>query len=292
MSKVPTKDKPQVLRTIKKVVNKKAKPTENLSLELLKDTEVGEYLRLFLGHVGGTANEMILHHPIGVTDLDKDEWVLSTPEDIAHLKARSEDPNKASIHAQRLKALKDGAILAGLVAEKDGALVYPMTGMARSSFISGLKLRHENKHQYQKDYKFILDLALGEEDPADLDAQSEIAYRKWLKQNQPVVEKKFPLTYRTLKGPLMDTPQAPIPWLKGMKIGETSSSLLKHGIVGPVTGIGNADPDDLTTNPSGEVGQWFFYQSLDASKKDKARDHAKEIRKILGGDVVVVIKHN
>lgn len=290
MSKVPTKDKPQVLRTIKKVVSRKAKPTENISVELLKDSDVGEYLRLFLGYVGGTANEIILHRPIGVTDLDKDEWVLSSPEEISHLKARSEDPNKPSILAERASMLREEAVNQNLLKLVDGNLTYPSNGMVRSAYIAGLKKKHEDAHQNQKDYKFILDLALAAEDPKDLSVQNEIAYRQWLKQYSPVIEKVFPLNYRTLKGPLADTPQAPISWLKGKRIGEVSNSVLKYGIEGPTTTIGKkTNHGGYTTEPGAAWGKWFFFTHPNEDKKEEAREMAQKICELLGGDCVIAI---
>jgi hypothetical protein len=279
------------LRPVKKTVNKKVGPGENISPELLKDKAVGDYLRILLGHDNGTAIEMIVHHPIGVHDLSDDDWVISSPEEVTQLKLRSKDPNYSSLMAQRTKYLRDEAVAAKLIEIGDkGAVVYP-SKEDRGKFLESLKKKHTKSNEADKNYKFILDLALEKEDSKDPNIQAEKAYRQWLKANQKKAEEKFPQNFRTTKGPLADQPQSAIHWLKGLKVAEVGSSLMKHGTIGPVEGSEHgSDPDDMTTiSTTGAMNQWFFYSSNDKSKKKEVRELADKIRKLIGTPVKIII---
>jgi hypothetical protein len=293
MSKVQgTKNKPQVLRPVKKTVNKKALPTENISVELLKDKAVGDYLRIFLGSTSGTPTEMILHRPIGVTNLDPDDWVLSSPEELAQLKSRSKDPNYASIIAKRNQYIRDAAVTAKKLSVKDGAVFYfgHEDKKERSQFIEDLKKKHLKEHEKEKNYMFILDLALEQEEKQVL-VDAEKDYRKWVKPVQKKAEELYPQTFRTMKSPLSDIPQTAIAWLKATKITEVGHMFIKHGVTGPATlPEDNGDKDDFTIDASsGATDQWFFFNSANKAKKKEVRDYLKDMRTNLGVSFKIII---
>jgi hypothetical protein len=283
--------KTQILRPIKKMVDKKAGPAENISAELLNDKAIGEYIRLFVGTAGGTPTELILHHAIGVTDLDADEWVASSPDEIAHMKTRSKDPNYASLIAKRTQYIRDKAIEDDKLVVIDGSVYHAgEVRMERSKFLDALKKSALKKHQGEKNYKFILSVALDEADQKDPLVQMEKAYRNWVGPIQAEAEEKFPQTYRTMKGPLSDTPQVAISWLKAKKIAEVEPMLIKHGVNGPVIFYSKTiEKDDFTTSGVGNPTQWFFFNHSNNTVKDEVRKHAKKIRELVGKTALIVI---
>jgi hypothetical protein len=291
MSSRQSKNKPQILRPVKKTVSKKAGPTENLQFELLKDKAVGDYLRLTLGTPGHKTSEMILHHPIGVTDLEDDDWVLSSPEEVAQLKSRSKDPNENSIQAKRTEYVRQKAVDDKKIEIKDGTVFY--YGIAkedRSMFLEGLKKKTLQKHENESNYKFILELALNEADQSDASVKAEKDFRQWVGPIRKEAEKLFPQVFRTAKGSLEDIPQAAIDWLKAKKITEVGAQLIKHGVSGPVADSGEPDNDDFTIDgASGAANQWFFFKSGSKAEKKKIRDSIANIRKEIGLNFRVVI---
>jgi hypothetical protein len=294
MSKQQANNKPQILRPIKKMVNKKAGPTENLQFEMLKDKAVGDYLRITLGIPGGKPSEMILHHPIGIVpNLDDDDWVLSSPEEISQMKSRSKDPNFASIQAKRTKHIREKAVKDKQLEVHDGAVFYHghKDKEERSVFLDNLKKEMTKKHENEKDYKYILDLALNETDQSSPLVKAEQDYRKWVKPIQKEAEVRFPQTFRTAKGPLEDVQQTGIAWLKGQKITEVGSRVIQHGIAGPAVVSDTTDNDDFTIDPgSGAANQWFFCRLGDRSKKREIREEIAKIRKDHGLNFRILIE--
>jgi hypothetical protein len=61
---------------------------------------------IFIIADGKYQRKMILHHPIGVTDLDENDWVLSEPDDIRQMLLQKENPSIKNFKATALKDLE------------------------------------------------------------------------------------------------------------------------------------------------------------------------------------------
>jgi hypothetical protein len=287
-----SKTKTQILRPTKKAGPKKAGPTDNLSVELLPDKAVGETLRMFVGSPGGTPTEMVLHHGIGVVDVGPDDWILSSPEEVSQLKARSKDPNYPSILAKRTEYIRKEAVKDKILQISDGDVFYfGKTEMKRKDFLDDVKKTITKKHEKEKDYKFIQSLAL-DEMPQKYEefVKAEKAYQKWKEPVQANAESAYPQDFRTMKGPLSDIPQEAISWLKAKKLVEVGPLLIKFGVTGPITTTGgSSDDDDYTITSTGQVDQWFFFNVAENQHRGDARKLAKELRKLIGPKTKVII---
>jgi hypothetical protein len=274
------------------MVNKKAGPTETLGLELLKDKAVGDYLRLTLGVPGGKSTEVILHHPIGVTDLDRDDWVLSSPEEVSQMKSRSKDPNATSLSDKRTAYIRAEAISSGELVESNGSVHYAglLGQLPRGKFLDDLKKKALKKHEKEKDYKYILKLALDEETEFTDLVKAEKDYRQWVVSVQKEADERFPQSFRTAKGPLEDVKQTAISWLKGKKITEIGPLVMKHGVTGPVTADTTVEADDYTIGDDGSQNQWFFFKLSDSTEKKNLRALLTKFRKENSMDFKVLIE--
>lgn len=67
----------------------------------------------------------VFHHPIGITDLDDEDWVCSLAEDIPHLLSRTKDPRQKEVDQARV-AIKDAYLTSKLLLQvNEGEYCYP-----------------------------------------------------------------------------------------------------------------------------------------------------------------------
>lgn len=104
----------------------KIPPEENLSPAVKGSNDVPKYTRLWIGGTGGTS-DLVVHRPIGKTDLDKDnDWVISSPSQIKDMINRKENPRINEINANRKNHRLEKAVRAGLIQRHtDGSILYP-----------------------------------------------------------------------------------------------------------------------------------------------------------------------
>lgn len=279
---------------VKKEVKNNVGPTKPMVVNLTKDTAVGDYLRIFLGTNLGGKTEMILHRPIGVTDLDKDDWVLSEPENIQFLIARSEDPERAKIAQAKNGWLLDKALGANLLVKEEGTdrYVYPGTKETRTEFFTRLKTAWKNDKQNEgKAFNLATALSRSNEPVAPV----EIKIRNLFTELGPEAEREFRSVFRTHGGARADRPQESLEWAKSRTLQEITDTILKYGVSGPpivpaVRGDVGVAPNapsmgTLVAEPPGQPGQWCFLpDSFNAKKKLEVKAALKAIKEKLETD--------
>lgn len=272
---------------------------------LSKDKRVGDYLRVYVGATSDVHREFVLHRPIGLTDLQDDDWVMSEPSDIPILLSRSEDPNKKVIADQRANWLIGKAVEATLLkAEKDGSIVYNSSNpTSRSEFFSELKSEFEKNERKGSKSKFDLLSALNKS--TDPRAGVELRIRDLFSKRSAEADGSFPSTYRTLGGVRGDQPQVALSWARGLKIQEVADVFIKHGVNGPpiaggprVGGYARKVPVDdisvLTKGSEANPNQWCFLpDGLDKTIRKDVHDKLRKVRNIvnskLGGEFIIQV---
>jgi hypothetical protein len=234
---------------VKKSVAKKAHPTGAIPAEFVPNRVVGDYLHLFVGGPKGIPSGVVIHHPIGITDLDDGSWVFSSPEDVNFMVSRAKDPRASELANKRSKLLREKALAAGLIAEgKNGELQYH-DGTVRSGYLKRLEAASVATHKGVADFKYNTDVALAEDSMCY--AKEEVEYREFLRKTSAEVEGEYPTIFRTCKGPMADQMQEAVGWLQNLPISEVQAMIFKYGVSGPplseVSSLSAADPFD---NPS------------------------------------------
>jgi hypothetical protein len=279
------KDSSQIF---KKVVKNRCGANQPLEVVLTKEKSVGDYLRLFVGGPTGTSSELIVHRPIGLTDLDGDDWVLSSPTEIQFLVSRSKDPELSRLVETRSTWIQEQAVLGGLLeySQTGDELFYPGTKLTRKSYLKSLKDRAKERHKDDKKFKFVLDAALAEENNSQ--AEAERAYRRFAADNAGDAEGKFPQTYRTCGGPMADMPQVAVKWMKNTPLPAIQSYLIKYGVTGPPpspkTGVASKEAEIDVSEPllTAKHKQWFFFPDATIPvHKVKAKKKLAELHSFL-----------
>jgi hypothetical protein len=149
------------LRIRKETKIKKSCATELMSVSMIDEKRLKGYFRVFVGGPQGESPlEVVLHHPVGITDLDDDDWVASSPYDLAKLLERVKDPNQQAISDARSAHIRNAAILNGcLTVNGDGKMVLGETGVLRSTFLKDFE-KFVKEDRNEKNFKFNLAAAL------------------------------------------------------------------------------------------------------------------------------------
>lgn len=160
--------------------------------------------------------QFTIHHPIGVTDLDDEDWVLTQTAEIQSLLARSEDPDADRIASARAKERVDLAVARGLLKEtpaQSGTYFFP-NGEERDAVLKVAREKANNEYKLAKaaitakgevgdtarkklqarDVTHFLD---------DKSKDNELKLREFWKDPKvsAAVLEKFPQNYRTRGGP-------------------------------------------------------------------------------------------
>lgn len=223
--------------------------TRKMELQTGTDPILGEFAVLCtVGPYG--SQQYTLSHPIGMTDLDGTDWVLTPTGEIPATIARRFDPKQAEINmaraASRLESLKKNGLV--VVNEQEGSFLtfYPSDkGTPRNAFLNEAKA-----HKKAAVSKLKLELSkLGKAEgfrkqelnskiqqvgdllqflPEKIQSE-EIQIRKHL--NAPGFEEgianKHPYLHRTLVGPFGDQPQRAIIGAKGFPIADVLGAMHK-----------------------------------------------------------------
>jgi len=215
------------------VVRTKAKPKVNpvtgANFEYVSESRIGDSFVVVMAGPSGIQS-FTFHHPIGVTDVDGEDWVCTPTGDIPSLLARRDDPDEADRKAKRDKHRLDLVIQAGLLvkADEDGPLTYPDTGVNRQDALA--KARSEAKDAVKAEKgKPSPDLYIRFL-PKEVQ-ESETAIRKLLADERTIrsAEKKFPSSgYRTRGGPLADRDQEEVEYLSGCSRPQASDAVVKR----------------------------------------------------------------
>jgi hypothetical protein len=291
LSKLKTQSSP----VIKKAVVNTANPGEALPVKLVKGNYAGDYVRVFLGSLSGIRREVILHHPIGITDLDGDEWVESEFSDLPLLLSRKDDPYKNKLAELRAGWLVSEAIASGyLKREPDGSVVYDVvsTTTTRKQFFDELKAEFI-KNQRDTKQKFDINVALA--GSIDVRSGKEALIRKLFAEKAEEADAKFASAYLTCGGSRADRPQVPVKWAKNLTPQIVCDMLIKHGLDGPqittdVASVGVtasvAPPSTIAVSNTGKgTYQWCFLpKDLKPETKRDAKKAFKELKDIFGAE--------
>jgi hypothetical protein len=239
-----------IVKTVTKTPS--TSPGEDLQVKLLKIAKV-DYLRIYVGGPGGEAPfETVYHRPIGVHDLDSDkDWVCSTPAGVSSLLARADDPYKEETRNQRHKWMIAEAVSKKLITLKgqDNAMHYP-SGKSRKDFLDVFhaEIKEEAKAMRKLRAAWRANDAktrVGIEPPEpntlvmlkakiqaskDKEAKEELVFSEFMsdQKNKEEAEKKFPSTYKTMKGAYFDVPQKSVKWAKGLTRAELQGEIAKY----------------------------------------------------------------
>jgi hypothetical protein len=281
---------------IKKVVKNTANVGDKIPVELVKDNRIqGGYLRGFLGSTTGVTREYILHHPIGVTHLEDDEWVISDPSDVPILLSRTKDPYGQKLADGKAKFLTDKAVEAKyLKLIEGGDLVYtkgkPTT---RKAFFTELETEFQAREKPAgSNVKFDVQAALGTS--TDDRARVETHIRKLFADMRGEADARFASNFVTCGGPRGDRPQVPLGWAKGLTPANLSDMLLKHGTEGPPrtveptesVGVAASVQMDfggsVNTSSAGQPGQWCYLpRGLSKKVKKEVKLQLQQVKLLL-----------
>jgi hypothetical protein len=214
-----------------------SKPGEKLQVRMLEEKNV-DYIRIFLGGPKGeTPFEIVYHRPIGVTGLEDDDWVASTPGDISLLLGRVDDPHAKELQEKRTAFLKKSAVDGGKIKiNDDGAMTYS-NGKDRNSFLKPLReeakkaakalraahaiwLSQDSKTRspvepLKKSENTLLKEALANDE--SVEAKEELAFSAHMssENEKEKAVQAHPSTYETMKGFYADHHQSALTWAKG-----------------------------------------------------------------------------
>lgn len=181
--------------------------------------------KIVLAYPNGS-KQFTVHHPIGITDLEDHDWVLTESTMVHDLLDRQKDPALQRLQEARRGHLYKLAVEAKKLDSKDNAYVYPKSGLNRDALIAAARrLADKSIEKKVQQWKASTEaLPKGEKrppkptppDPIDFFRvevkKEELDLREFLKDpaNIKKAEEEYPQTFRTLGGTLRDQPQARI----------------------------------------------------------------------------------
>jgi hypothetical protein len=288
-----SKDTKSAAPQIKKVQANKAKPSSNITLTLLEDPGVKKnYFRVYVAKPEGKPLEAVIHRPIGIHDLDKDnDWVVSSPDEVGVLIARQKDPDQLSFDAKRTKWIRAKAVTDKKMSYPNGQAALPTTGKDRNLFLQEFEKDCLERNKGVKNYKFNATLELNAAATKTADIQDEINFRIWKESADKDVKKTIPHLYRTCKGSFYDTPQVSVVQWKNWTIDKVMHHVYLHGVNPTLPQEVNSIPGSVTVSSSNTKGeQWFFASgNIPSEKKKKARILAKALRDYVGKEYKIEI---
>jgi hypothetical protein len=227
---------PNIVRTKAKP---KVNPVSGANFEYVNESRIGESFVVVMASPNGVQS-FTFHHPIGVTDVDSEDWVCTPTADIPSLLARRDDPDEADRKVKRDKHRLDLAVAAGFLEKTDGngPLVYPDTGTSRQDALAKARAEAKNAVKAEKGnpspdlyIRFL---------PKEVQ-EAESSIRKFLSDKKTIqaAETKFPSSgYRTRGGPLADREQAEVEYLSGYSRPQANDAVIKR-----IFGLDTEDDD-------------------------------------------------
>jgi hypothetical protein len=174
--------------------------------------------------------QLTIHHPIGITDLDNDEWVSTRTANIHYLLSRAEDPQQQKLNAVWQANRSEYLIAMSLLTKKDDKIYYQSDlSRPRVEILDeadhGLKedrkshqAEHDEKHAGKPKKPVFKYSRTRDEFLNEVHRKFEKEIRSALntKEAREFVMRGAPQTYRTRGGPLCNEEQIAIPGLKGL----------------------------------------------------------------------------
>jgi len=215
------------------VVRTKAKPKVNPvtggNFEYVSEPRVGDSFVVVMAGPGGVQS-FTFHHPIGVTDVDGEDWVCTPTGDIPSLLARRDDPDEADRKAKRDRYRLDLVVTTKLLEKREGdsLLVYPGTDINRQDALAKARTEAKDAVKAEKG-KPSPDLYIRflpkEVQEAEALVRKKLADRETIRK----AETKFPSSgFRTRGGPLADREQEGVDYLSGKSRSQASDAVTKR----------------------------------------------------------------
>lgn len=206
----------------------KISPLTGGNFDFSGDPRIGESFVVVVAGPSGNRS-ITFHHPIGKTDLDGDNWVVTPTEELPSLVARRDDPHEATIRTNRESFRFAMAVSSELLTkdEETGSIHFP-SGMERQPTIAAA--RAAAKDAAKRIGQPPAPLAY----LAHLSAERRIeedAVRAFLASPDVIRAsvKKFPeSTYLTMSGPLQDRSQKAQEYLSGMTRAQAEDEVVKQ----------------------------------------------------------------
>lgn len=192
---------------------------------------------------GSTLHTMLIHRPIGYSNLGNEDWILSSEEEYQTLMRRKDNPNLPSIKAERGKFITDQLLANRYIVKSDITNDYHYVLDSIENIISGKPYHEDNKNNsylsvsYQNKIKFI---------------QEE---KKRFSEEAVIL---FPENYLTMSGIIPNREQEGILGARGLLRNQiaqyVAESIFKY------TPWGNSSRDKCDTMSSEQKGGNFSFQ--------------------------------
>jgi len=195
----------------------KVNPASGANFEFTNDPRVGDSFVIVIADPARN-RQMTFHHPIGVTDVDEEDWVCTPTEDIPDLLNRRKDPDEEGIRSKRdnfrLRLAADAGLLG--VDSQSEEVMYKGTNTSRQATVAAARqaakeaVVGKGKPSADAYLAFIKDESL---------KKAESSIRLFLVEKETIrkAEKKFPSSgFRTKSGPLSDRVQSSVEYLEGL----------------------------------------------------------------------------
>jgi len=222
---------------------------KKMELQIATDPKLGEYAILCLVGPFG-AQQYTICHPVGITDLSDDDWVLIPTGEIPVTLSRRQDPNREEINKQRsvmrISELVEKGLLCSKKTESSFLVYYPSdmvvprsahlneANTRKKAELRRLKLELSNLEKGDAARKQVLNSEIQrcadilQFLPESVRAE-EIKVRRFL--NDPKVEErianKHPYLHRTMVGPFGDQPQRAITGARGFPLADVIGAMNK-----------------------------------------------------------------
>jgi len=215
------------------VVRTKAKPKVNpitgANFEYVNESRIGDSFVVVIAGPGGVQS-FTFHHPIGVTDVDMEDWVCTATADIPSLLARKDDPDEADRKARRDRYRLELCVADGLLEKRagDGLLVYPGTDINRQDALAAARAAAKDAVKADRGkpspdlYIRFLDASIQE--PESL-VREKLADIETIRR----AETQIPTSgFRTRGGPLADRDQEEVDYLNGKTRPQASDAVTRR----------------------------------------------------------------
>ena len=170
-----------------------------LPSDTVQSSHLKDQITIVVQGPGSKRTELVVHHPIGITDLSADDWVVTTIYGVAELLGRTKNPNLQNLNRKRSEALRTKLFQSGVALKlENGDLSYPGQEDSRQQILKDLKA---GRYAPEKEMRV------------------EAMEAKFIKAQLPYlleVQKEHPDEFRTASGPLWDRKQVAVSEYKGM----------------------------------------------------------------------------
>lgn len=179
---------------------------------------------------GQNVRKFTVHHPVGITPLDGDDWVITASGEVPILLQRAVHPDAAAVETRRAAARQASAVSAGLARlGADGVLHYPGdNGLARKDVLKAARIAAIKTHPEVKGYTPTSAEILAQV-PDDIRPVEETlaAHLRDAAVVRAAEEANRLPDYETCSGPLGDQKQTAVAYLKGKTQSQAIDLLVK-----------------------------------------------------------------